>query len=392
MDQAAKFHFFETVDEAYEAMLGAIESARVSLRLEVYIYRASPIGERFRDALVRACGRGVKTQVLVDALGSISLPDKFWEPLVQAGGGFRWFNPLKFKRLSFRDHRKMLVIDEEFAFVGGFNISPEYQGDGVTRGWHDTGMRVPQALAQELAASFDLSYALADYRHRRFTRLRRSAIQGSASTPDGQLLTTAPGRGPLFLGKALLADMNRARRIDLISAYFLPTRQLRRALARAAKRGCQVRLILAGKSDVLLSQLAARRLYQGLMKAGVEIHEYQPQILHTKLFIFDDTVYVGSANLDKRSLVINYELMVRLQQPQIAAAARRFFGRTLSHCRKIEPAAWRASRTLWTKLREQWAFFALSKVDPYLTQIQLRLLLRERKQFAASRDIIPPGD
>ena len=146
------FRWFQTVDEAFEVMLPAIESAKYSIRFEVYIFRVSPIGEAVRDALIRALQRQVKVQMLVDALGSISLPEKFWDPFVQAGGQFRWFNPIKLKRLGFRNHRKALIIDDTIAFVGGFNVAPEYQGDGVTRGWHDLGLQVSEPLAKELAA------------------------------------------------------------------------------------------------------------------------------------------------------------------------------------------------------------------------------------------------
>jgi cardiolipin synthase A/B len=113
------------------------------------------------------------------------------------------------------------------------------------------------------------------------------------------------------------------------------------------------------------------------LRAGVEIYEFQPQILHTKFFLFDDVVYAGSANMDKRSLLVNYELLVRVKDQELAEEGREFFNRTLQHCVKIERDAWRTSRTLWARLKEQWAYFVLSKVDPYLTQLQLRVLYRE---------------
>src|SRR3954465_15666360 len=105
---ASGFQLFQTVDAGFEAMLAAIQNAASTIRLEVYIFRISPIGETFRDALIRACQREVRVQVLVDALGSISLPERFWDPFIAAGGQFRWFNPIKFKRLGFRNHRKAL--------------------------------------------------------------------------------------------------------------------------------------------------------------------------------------------------------------------------------------------------------------------------------------------
>jgi len=379
-DTRSGFRWLETVDEAFEVMLPAIDSATRSIRLEVYIYRVSPIGEAVREALIRALQRSVKVQVLVDALGSISLPEKFWDPFIQAGGQFKWFNPLKLKRLGFRNHRKVLVVDDTIAFVGGFNVAPEYQGDGVTKGWHDLGLQVPPSLARELAATFDVMFALADYRHRRLARYRRSNIARLAETPDGQLLTNAPGRGPYVMKGTLLRDIHQARTVDIISAYFLPPRQMRRAMMRASRQGRPVRLILAGKSDVKLSQLASRYLYKSLLRAGIQIYEYQPQILHTKLYLFDDVFYVGSANMDKRSLLVNYELLVRVKNEELARYGRNVFENTLKHCTRITPADWRASRTIWSRLKEQWAYFVLSKLDPYLTQLQLEVLHREMQE------------
>jgi cardiolipin synthase len=373
------FRLLTTVDEALETCLSLIDSARETIRFEFYIYRDSEIGQRFLDALVRACQRGVNVRVMIDSLGSVTLQEKFFDPLKAAGGQFRWFNPLRFKRLGFRNHRKSVICDERVAVVGGFNIGPEYQGDGITKGWHDLGMIVPANIAAELALSFDALWSMADYRHHLFTRLRRSAIQRIASTPDGQLLTTAPGRGPFFMRNALAADLRHAHEADIISAYFLPPRQLRRAISRVVRRGGRARLILAAKSDVALAQIAAHKLYQAFLRAGVELYEYQPQILHTKFFRFDNICYAGSANMDKRSLMINYELLVRVQDDDLAAQGLEFFERTLQNCKRIDRATWKKSRTIWNKMREQWAFWILSRVDPWLSSVQFNVLRDESK-------------
>ncbi|MDX1953472.1 MAG: phosphatidylserine/phosphatidylglycerophosphate/cardiolipin synthase family protein [Verrucomicrobiota bacterium] len=376
----SELRLFTTVDAALQEMLAAIDAASKSIRFEMYIYRASPIGETFREALTRAARRGVTVQVLCDALGSVSLPEKFWDPLTEAGGSFRWFNPLQLKRLGFRNHRKLLVIDDEIAFIGGFNIAPEYQGDGLTKGWHDAGMRLPAVMARQLSRTFDEIYTLADYRHRRFARFRRTHLQKVISTPAGNILTTAPGRGPFLVKAALLADMRKAMSLDIISAYFLPPRQLRRAMLYAIKKGGRVRLLMAGKSDVALSQMACRNLYTGFLQNHVEIYEYEPQILHTKFFIFDNIVYAGSANMDKRSLMINYELLVRIEDKSLADEGRYFFETALSHSTKIELRQWQHSRTMLQRLKEKWAFFVLSRVDPYLTQLQLNVLRHDQEQ------------
>lgn len=125
-------------------------------------------------------------------------------------------------------------------------------------------------------------------------------------------------------------------------------------------------MILSGKSDVLLSLLAARSLYRPLLGAGVEIYEYQPQILHAKLFLIDDVVYVGSSNLDARSLNINYELMLRLPDPHHASRGREIFASVLAQSRRIELEPWRRSRTLLDQIKGRLARWLLSRVDPYI--------------------------
>ncbi len=371
---ATSYRWLRTGDEAFAAMLSEIQAAQFSLRLESYIYRASPIGEQIRDALITACKRGVAVQVLVDAFGSLYLTDAFWVPLCKCGAIVRWFNPLSLHRFSFRNHRKLLVADERVAIVGGFNIAPEYQGDGVNQGWCDLGLRLAGPLASELANSFDAMLSLAEFRHQRLWRLRRPKVPARVATHQGVILQTGPGRGRISLKRALRKDLRRAQSAKIMTAYFLPTWRIRHELLRMGRRGAKVQLLLAGKSDVPLSQLACQRLYQPMLKAGIEIYEYQPQILHAKLIIIDHWVYVGSANLDIRSLRLNYELMLRLGSAELAKGARSIFLEALTHSRRIDPDAWAASRSLWRKLREYWAFFLLARLDPYLVRRQRRNL------------------
>ena len=369
----SSFQWLPTGEAAFAALLEAIEAARASVRLETYIYADDPVGQEVRTALVEAQARGVRVQVLVDAFGSIYLPESFWEPLTALGGQFRWFNPLSLKRWSYRDHRKLLVCDETVAFIGGFNISQEYQGDGVTRGWRDLGLQIQGPLAAELAETFDVFFARADFRHKRFQRLRR-APTASTEGHNWQLLLSGPGRRQAKLKRALAQDLARAQSVKIVTAYFLPTWRLRQELRRIGRRGGQVQLILAGKSDVPLARLASRRLYRSFMRAGVEIYEYLPQVLHAKMIIIDDIVYAGSANLDTRSLQINYELLVRIADPHLAAEARALFERDLARCRRIGRRAWRKTRTFCNRLKEQWAYYVLARLDLYVARRQLKML------------------
>jgi cardiolipin synthase len=367
-------NWLRTGDEFFGAVAAAVEAATQSVCLETYIYAAGQPGERLRDALLAARQRGARVRVLIDALGSYWLPSNFWQALQAAGGEVRRFNPLAFHRLGFRNHRKLVVCDDQTAFVGGFNIAPEYAGDGVTRGWCDLGLRIEGPLAMRLSATFDEMFERADFRHKRFPRLAALAVRQPRLPPEEQLLLSGPGLGRNTIKKALQRDLADAGAAHFMAAYFLPPPRLRRRLTRLARRGANVALLLAGKSDVAVSWLAARSLYRRLLKGRVAIYEYQPQILHAKLFIIDDTVYVGSANLDLRSFHINYELMLRLKSPELAAQARELFRATLTHCRRFSLEEWCSSRSLWLRIKARVAYFLLVRVDPYLARRQWRAL------------------
>ncbi|HZV35163.1 MAG TPA: phospholipase D-like domain-containing protein, partial [Verrucomicrobiae bacterium] len=341
-----------------------------TIRLELYIYCNDELGRQFRDLLVRAAERGARVQILIDALGSLGLSAAFWKPVTDLGGEVRWFNPEILNRFSSRDHRKLLICDEEIAFVGGFNMGHSYQGDGVTSGWLELGLRIVSPLAVQLAAAFDEMFARATLqpgKSRRHTT-RSVSPKRKVAVEEGELLLSGPGRGRNPFNRSLRRDLKGARNVQIIAAYFLPTWRIRRALLHAAKSGGKVQMILPAKSDVLLSQLACRSLYRRLLRAGVEIYEYQPQILHAKLIIIDDVVYVGSSNLDPRSLYINYELMLRFRKEKLVAEARALFAANLKHCQRIELETWRKSRTWWNRLKQRWAYFLLVRVDPVIAR------------------------
>ena len=120
-----------------------------------------------------------------------------------------------------------------------------------------------------------------------------------------------------------------------------------------------------------MTQLATRRLYRTLLAGGIELYEYQPQILHAKLVLADDVVYVGSANLDTRSLHINYELSLRLKSELLAVGGRKLFTAHLAHCQRITREEWQASQTFWSRLKQRWAYFILARMDLYLARRQL---------------------
>jgi cardiolipin synthase len=354
-------------------MLELIAAAQTTIRCETYIWAADAVGDRFRTALAHAAARGVTVRVLVDGVGSSALPDDYWQELERAGGTVHVFNPLTFRHFSLRNHRKLLLVDDAVAITGGLNIACDYDGDGVTSGWRDCGieLRVPAALVQ-LAASFDRLFrnhrigAWLGHRLR-----RRPGGRLFFARPPGPVLLSGPRLVRNQFSRQLVQSLRHARHVRIVSAYFVPGFRLRRALCAVARRGGTVELLLAGKTDVPLAQSAARSLYGPLLRAGVRVWEYQPQILHAKLAVIDDAVSVGSANLDARSLSINYELTVHLPDARLAAEAAAMFAADLANARPITFAEWTASRTWLTRLHGAWARFLLTKVDPWIARWQL---------------------
>jgi cardiolipin synthase len=361
--------------EGYREMLAAVADAAVSIRFEFYIFKSGGPGDQFRDAFVAAAGRGVKVRVLLDGFGSGDLPASYWDGLRAAGGEAAVFNPGPLLRLPVRNHHKLLVVDGVVAFIGGFNIGPEYAGDGVTGGWRDLGLSLTGALVRPLASSFDVMWENRNFRRHREVRQLASRWRHRWRKPaDLQVMAMGPALGRNAFQALLIRSVREAREISIIAAYFVPSLKLRRALRAVARRGCRVRLILPGKTDVAMVQAASRTFYANLMRAGIEIAEYQPQILHTKLAIIDGAVFVGSSNLDARSLSVNYELMVRITAPLLAAEGRDLFEADWARSRRIIPEAWRRQRTWADRVSGLVARFCLTKIDPWFARRRLRSL------------------
>jgi cardiolipin synthase len=357
----------------FPAMLDAIGSARQSVALETYIFADDQIGRQMLQALVQAADRGVRVRVLADAFGSMTLPANFLAPLTKAGGEVRFFNPLRFGRFGVRDHRKLLLCDQATAFVGGANLAKEYDGDGVTRGWFDVMARIEDAtLTADLMVAFESLFFAAAFEHRPLPRLRLFRQIRRPSVSATRILVVKPGRGTGVFQRALQRDLAHARSADFIVPYFLPGRRLRKQLRQIVRRGGRVRLILPAHCDVALARAAGLVYYSRLLRGDVEIYEYQPQILHAKLFLVDEKVYTGSSNLDIRSFKLNYELMLRLTDGAAVAGAKEIFAAVLKNSVRIEPRAFRRSQNFWQRWKNRWAHFLLARIDPLIALRQFQ--------------------
>ena len=382
MAEAHCFTWHETGQSLLEAKLAAITAAQSSVVMETFIFRDSDIGQRFREALMAAARRGVRVRLLVDGFGSYELPRDCFGGLVAAGGAMRWFNELRLPSFSFRDHRKLLIADGRIAFVGGCNIAPEYCGDGITTGWRDGGVSVQGQVAGVLEGEFDRQWERAVEQRWKFPPGGFSQRVRVECGTQVEALFIKPGLGRNPLREALRQDLATAKDVSITSAYFLPSHRLRHHLAQAVARGARVRVLLAGKSDVPLMQCASRSLYRRLVNQGIEIWEYQPQVLHAKLIVVDDIVFVGSSNLDPRSLRINFEIMLRIQDATLAAAARQQFEADLAQrAIPITREALKHGRSWWQRLKQRFAYWLFARLDSELAALKLQVWHVRRARF-----------
>ena len=365
-------HWLSDGDATFAAMGALIAGALESVCLESYLVRPGQPAETLLAALLDARRRGVQVRVSYDAFGSEGLPAAFFAPLQAAGGEVQVFSPARRLRLAFRNHRKLLVCDARRAIVGGHNIGPEYTGDGVRRGWRDLALQIEGPIAATLAASFAAMYTLAPLNAAAIREFRRAVRAHPSTSGPVRLLTSGPGWPHGVLSRTLRLDLKGARAVRCMAGYFLPPSRIRRALHRCAAAGGLVQLLLAGKSDVPVARYAAEHLYGAMLSGGAQLYEYQPQVLHAKLILMDDTVYVGSCNLDRRSLNVNYELLLRLEWPELAASGRALFADALEHSRAVPAGQWRARRRWWERLRSRAAYWLLTRIDPLLARRRLR--------------------
>lgn len=340
--------------QAFPKMLRAIEGARSRVCLETYMFLDDEVGRRFAEVLSRAAQRGVKVTVLYDWLGSLGSRGAFFEGLRARGVDARPFRPLALRflgRLSKRDHRKLLVVDGEVAFIGGINIASHWAPKGRGSTWRDDVLEVEGPAVSALERRFFAVWRLV--RKTRGPKIfrRRQKRRGDAS------LVVLSSRKAIH-GAYLRAIGAAQRSVRIAAAYFVPDRKLISALTDASRRGVRVVLLMAGRSDHPWVTWASRALYASLLAEGVRIYEWNNGVLHAKTAVVDGTWgTVGSFNLERCSLRLNHEVNVFFEDPGLGKRLESTLGGDLSCCAPIEPASW-ARRPLWQRLLEQLAHFA----------------------------------
>jgi len=353
--------------ERLDALVALIEGARKDLRVLYYMFLDDGSGVRVRDALIAASERGVKVSLLVDGFGSTARAE-FWRPVLESPIAFCRFSPKYGRRYLLRNHQKLALADGRKVLTGGFNVADEYFGTVESGAWRDIGIQVEGDSVKCLVSYFDDLFAWVRKPERGIRELRRMLQQHSLTEGKLHWLFGGPTRRLSPWALALRRDMMSAKRLDMIAAYFAPSFGMLRRIAGVSRGGGAARLITAAKSDNRATIGAARNTYWWLLKRGVSIFEYQPTKLHTKLFVVDDVVHVGSANFDMRSLFLNLEMMLRIDDKEVAGAMRRLVDSEIGQSLPITIESHRKARTPFARLRWWLAYLLVAVADYRITR------------------------
>lgn len=364
------FTFYPHGQDRLKGLVDLIGSAQQSLKVFYYLFDSDGSGTMVRDALVAAARRGVSVDLIVDDFGN-DAGAEFFEPLIEAGGTFAIFSPKWGKRYFVRNHQKIAIADDARVMTGGANVSDHYFAIPADNGWCDLSVVIEGPVLEQFVRWFGLLQRWvaneAEGRTRQLRALRDIVKQWDGGDGPVRLLVGGPLVRQGHWAWVLRKDLVTARRLDTVSAYFSPPRSFRRLIARVGRRG-QVRMIMAGKSDISAAIDMARLLYGKLLRAGVKIFEFGVCKLHMKLMVVDDASYVGSANLDKRSFRINVELMVRIEDAALAAKLRELIDHMEASSEAITPAWYARHSTPLNRLRWRIAYW-MSLADYRISKV-----------------------
>lgn len=326
--------------EFFPALEAAIDQAQHQVFLESYIYAHDDAGQRIAGALMRAVQRGVATHLVIDGYGAQDYPFTAREALRKAGVKVLVYrpqiSPWRFPRQHLRRlHRKLAVIDQRYAFVGGINIINDSKTPGAPL-QYDYAVRVEGPLVgviRQQAHSLYARLAWAQLRQPRHTQLAPLPAPETAGQMRAAFVQRSNLRHRRDIERAYLRAIGKAKReIILANPYFLPGRRFRKALIHAAARGVTVKLLLQGQVEFLVVQYASRALYKQLLAAGIEIHEYQPSILHAKVAVIDGRwATVGSSNIDPTSLFVSREANLVAYDHDFAATLQASLDSAIAH-------------------------------------------------------------
>ncbi len=349
-----------------DALIELIDEAQQSLDLVFYIYEPDTSGKRVRDALANAAQRGVRVRLIVDGFGS-SANANFFQPLTEANGEFRTFSAKWSRRYLIRNHQKILIADGNAAMLGGFNIADDYFTPERGDGWSDLGLVIRGAALADLERWFDTLFQWVAERQAPWRSIRLAVRDWNPQGNQVQVLIGGPTLGLSSWASSILSDLDNGNRLDMMMAYFSPAAGVIFKIAEIAKRGA-ASLVLAGKSDNGATIGAARSLYKFLLKRKTKLWEFSHAKLHTKLVVIDDVTYIGSANFDMRSLYLNLEVMLRIEDAEFAERMRQYIAHHRDHSEPVTLEWHRKKAGLINRVRWVLSWFLVAVVDYTVTR------------------------
>ncbi|APA88382.1 cardiolipin synthase [Paraburkholderia sprentiae WSM5005] len=356
-----RFEMLLNGDQIFPSMLEGIRSARETITFETFIYWSGEIGEQIARALADKARDGVAVHVLLDWVGSSKMDRRYLQLLHEAGAEVvKYHKPhwTGLGRMNDRTHRKLLVIDGRIGFTGGVGIAPEWTGHAQDeKHWRDTHFRVTGPVVGHMQAVFMDNWIKATgcvlHGPRYFPRI--DAEPKGAGEGLAHMFSSSPSGGSDDMQLMYLMAITAATRtLQLASAYFVPDKLTINAIVEAAKRGVKVRIVTPGKRiDTHTVREASRACWGDLLKAGVEIYEYQPTMFHCKLLVVDEyLVSVGSTNFDSRSFKLNDEANLNIYDRDFARQQSAAFDDDIAKSKRITLEAW-TRRSLTEKLVEK---------------------------------------
>ena len=341
-------------EDYFPAMLASITTAQKIILLEQYLVATSNIGKKFVQALTNAVQRGVKVYCLFDDYGSRDFNERNRQQLINAGINLCFYNPIKLKHWQsalFRDHRKLLLIDNSIGFVGGAGITDDFIALDKQHSWHDVVLKIQGTVLQDWYQLFQTTWQQSS---EILIAVPESITTRLEYKQHGQVLANYPWRQEF--NRMILNKMSQSSdRIWISSPYFLPSWKLRRRLKRMAKYGIDVRLLLpGGQSDHLWVTQAARRYYKRLLKNNIRIFEYQPRFTHAKIILCDHWLSIGSSNLDRWNQRWNLDANQAIEDDSLAEKTKDIFLNDFSQSKEILLSEW-LQRPWWQRWHEGYA-------------------------------------
>jgi len=331
----------------YPAILNAFRSAQRSVNLEAYVFQKGEIARQYVEVLAERARAGVQVNIVLDAFGSLGAPWSFFAPLLEAGGKLFRYNRLTWYhvlRMDSRTHRELAIVDGKYGFIGGAGVADQwFTGAKGNPRWRDTMVRVEGEAVANLQATFAENWL----------QTAGELLVGDAYFPDIQcpdpttalVVNSTPTIGGSTRARILMQLLiaSATRKIAITTPYFLPDKTLMRELCRAVARGVSVQILVPGKkSDHMLTRSTSRGAYGELLRAGAEVYEYQPSMIHAKILIVDELwAVVGSTNFDNRSFGINDEVNLAVRDRSVAQCLGADFLADLRESLRITLDDWR---------------------------------------------------